>query len=58
MVNQKTTKKLFTNQKAIDQAIQAAVDQYENYCSNTPVKHKRGRKIRDKNQRTRLWANC
>ena len=49
---------LFTNQKEIDQALKAAVDQYEIYSSNTPVKHKRGRKIRDQNQRTRLWSAC
>ncbi len=42
--------KLFTNQKAIDRAIKAAVDQYENYRSNTPVEHKRRRKNRAQNK--------
>ncbi len=36
--------KLFTNQKEIDRAIQAAVDKYnEIYSSNSSVKHKRSR---------------
>jgi len=37
--------KLFTNQKEVDRAIQAAVDQYnEVYNSNSSVKHKRHRR--------------
>ena len=36
--------KLFTNQKEIDRAIQAAVDKYnEIYSSNSSIKHKRSR---------------
>ena len=35
--------KLFTNQKEVDRAIQAAVDQYEKYRHHTLVKHKRSR---------------
>ena len=36
--------KLFTNQKEVDRAIQAAVDKYnEIYSNNTLVKHKRSR---------------
>ena len=36
--------KLFTNQKEVDRAIQAAVDQYnEVYSTHTLVKHKRNR---------------
>ena len=36
--------KLFTNQKEIDRAIQAAVDKYnEIYSSNSSIKHKRNR---------------
>ena len=37
-----TMAKLFTNQKEIDRAIQAAVDKYnEIYSSNSSVKYKR-----------------
>ncbi len=37
--------KLFTNQKEIDRAIQAAVDKYnEIYSNNSSVKHKRDRR--------------
>ena len=43
-------KNLFTNQQEINRAIKAAVDQYESYRNNTPVKHKRGRKNRAKNK--------
>ena len=46
--------KLFTNQKETDRAIQAAVDQYEIYRNNTLAKHKRSRKNRAKNKRTKL----
>jgi hypothetical protein len=49
--------KLFTNQKEIDRAIQAAVDQYEICRNNTLVKHKRGRKNRDQNKRAKLRGN-
>ena len=44
--------KLFTNQKEVDRAIQAAVDQYEIYRRHTLTKHKRRRKNRVKNKRT------
>ena len=43
-------KNLFTNQKEIDRAIKAAVNQYESYRSNIPVKHKRGRKNNAQNK--------
>jgi hypothetical protein len=46
--------KLFTNQKEVDRAIQAAVDQYEIYRHNTLAKHKRSRKNRAKNKRAQL----
>ena len=36
-------KNLFTNQKEVDRAIQAAVDQYE-LCNNTASKHRRSRR--------------
>jgi len=49
--------KLFTNQKEIDRAIQAAVDQYEICGNNTLVKHKRRRKNRAKNKRAKLRGN-
>jgi len=49
--------KLFTNQKEIDRAIQAAVDQYEICRHNTLAKHKRSRKNRAKNKRTQLPGN-
>ena len=41
--------KLFTNQKEVDRAIQAAVDQYnEIYSNNTLAKHKRSRHTKGK----------
>ena len=43
-------KNLFTNQQEINRAIKATVDHYENYRSNTPVKHKRDRKNRAQNE--------
>ena len=46
--------KLFTNQKEVDRAIQAAVDQYnEVYSNNTLVKHKRSRHTKSKTQAPR-----
>ena len=48
------TRNLFTNQKETDQAIKAAVDQYEIYRNNTLAKHKRGRRDKIKNKRTKL----
>ena len=39
-----TSTTLFTNQKEVDRAIQAAVDQYEIYRNNIVVKHKRHRR--------------
>ena len=39
-----TSTTLFTNQKQIDRAIQAAIDQYEIYRNNIVVKHKRNRR--------------
>ena len=39
-----TSTTLFTNQKEVDRAIQAAVDQYEIYRNNIVVKHKRNRR--------------
>ena len=48
---------LFTNEKEIKQAIKAAVDQYEIHRNNTLVKHKRGRKNRAQNKRTKLRGN-
>ena len=44
-------KNLFTNQKEVDRAIQAAVDQYE-LCNNTASKHRRSRrsKVSTKNR--------
>ena len=50
--------KLFTNQKEVDRAIQAAVDQYEIYRNNTLAKHKRNRKNRAKNKRAKLRGDC
>ena len=44
--------KLFTNEKEIKRAIQAAVDQYEKYRRNTLIKRKRNRKTRIKNKRS------
>jgi len=46
--------KLFTNEKEIKRAIKAAVDQYEIYRNNTPIKHKRGRKNQAQNYRAQL----
>ena len=40
--------KLFTNQKEVDRAIQAAVDQYEIYRRHTLAKHKRSRHRKSK----------
>ena len=48
---------LFTNEKEIKRAIQAAVDQYEIYRNNTLTKHKRGRKNRTQNRKTQLRGN-
>ena len=46
--------KLFTNQKEVDRAIQAAVDQHnEIYSNNTLVKHKRSRHQKNKAQARR-----
>ena len=45
--------KLFTNQKEVDRAIQAAVDQYEKYRHHTLVKHKRSRHTKSKTQAPR-----
>ena len=46
--------KLFTNQKEVDRAIRAAVDQYnEVYSNNTLVKHKRNRHRKSKAQTQR-----
>ena len=46
--------KLFTNQKEIDRAIQAAVDKYnEIYSSNSSIKHKRDRHRKSKTQAQR-----
>ena len=52
--------KLFTNQKEVDRAIQAAVDQYnEIYSNNTLAKHKRSRHTKSKPQAPRkLRRNC
>ena len=46
--------RLFTNQKEVDRAIQAAVDQYEIYRRHTLVKRKRSRKNRAQNKRAKL----
>ena len=46
--------KLFENEKETKRAIKAAVDQYEIYRNNTLAKHKRSRKNRIKNKRTKL----
>ena len=52
--------KLFTNQKEVDRAIQAAVDRYnEIYGNHTPVKHKRSRHRKNKTQaQGKLRRNC
>ena len=42
--------KLFTNQKEVNRAIQAAVDQYEIYRRHTLAKHKRSRHRKSKTQ--------
>ena len=47
------TANLFTNQKEVDRAIQAAVDQYEIYRNNIVVKHKRNRRQKSKTQARR-----
>ena len=47
-----TMAKLFTNQKEVDRAIQAAVDQYEKYRRYSTLKRKRSRKTRIKNKRS------
>ena len=49
--------KLFTNEEETKRAIKDAVDQYEIYRNNTLAKHKRGRKNRIKNKRTKLRGN-
>ena len=49
--------KLFTNQKEVDRAIQAAVDQYEIYRRHTLAKHQRSRKNRAQNKRAKLPGN-
>ena len=43
---------LFTNQKETDQAIKAAVDQYEKYRHHSSIKRNRNRKNRAKNKRS------
>ena len=43
--------RLFTNQKEIDRAIKAAVDQYEKCRHHSTLKRKRSRKNRTKNKR-------
>ena len=48
-----TSTTLFTNQKEVDRAIQAAVDQYEIYRNNIVVKHKRDRRQKSKTQAPR-----
>ena len=46
--------KLFTNQKEVDRAIQAAVDKYnEIYSNNTLTKYKRSRHTKSKTQAPR-----
>jgi hypothetical protein len=46
--------KLFTNQKELDRAIQAAVDKYnEIYSNNTTIKHKRSRHRKSETQAQR-----
>jgi len=56
MLKQKSCKtaNLFTNQKEVDRAIQAAVDQYnEIYSNNSSVKHKRSRHTKNKTKAPR-----
>ena len=48
---------LFTNEKEIKRAIKAAVDQYEIHRRYTLAKHKRSRKNRAQNKRTKLRGN-
>ena len=48
-----TSMTLFTNQKEVDRAIQAAVDQYEIYRRHTLAKHKRSRHRKSKTQAPR-----
>ena len=49
-----TMAKLFTNQKEVDRAIQAAVDRYnEIYSNHTVVKHQRSRHPKSKTQTQR-----
>ena len=49
-----TSTTLFTNQKEVDRAIQAAVDQYnEIYSNNTLTKHQRSRHTKSKTQAPR-----
>ena len=46
--------KLFTNQREVDRAIQAAVDKYnEIYSNNTTIKHQRSRHRKSKTQTRR-----
>ena len=49
--------KLFEHEKETKREIQAAVDQYEIYRRYTLTKHKRSRKNRAKNKRTKLSGN-
>jgi len=49
--------KLFENEKETKRAIKAAVDQYEIYRRYTLAKHKRRRKNRAQNKRTKLRGN-
>ena len=49
-----TSTPLFTNQKEVDRAIQAAVDKYnEFYSNNTTIKYKRRRHRKSKTQAPR-----
>ena len=48
-----TMVKLFTNQKEVDRAIQAAVDKYNEIYSNTPIKHQRNRHRKSETQVSR-----
>lgn len=49
-----TSTTLFTNQKEVDRAIQAAVDKYnEIYCDHPVVKHQRSRHQKGKTQTPR-----
>ena len=48
-----TMAKLFTNQKEVNRAIQAAVDQYEIYINYTLAKHERSRHRKSKTQAPR-----